>query len=175
MDWPVGGWLPHLPPTGRFWTNLPRTGHPFSDDPALNEPSLVPFTSETRPGRPRLDYVDARLVSSGGIRAIRRAVGRAARRCTRAGRRPGVHSAPGGASTIGAVRRVSSLIGRWRVIPRLAPVNGEAGRTSAHPLGEDGHGRDSTPNTDHRARRAQEHGGLYRCYRPFCLNRCDCH
>jgi len=45
-------------------------------------------------------------------------------------------------------------------------------RTSAHPLGEDGHGRDSTPNTDRRARRAQEHGGLYRCYRPFCLNRC---
>lgn len=54
---------------GPFLDEPASNGHPFSDDPALNEPSLVPFTSETRPGRPHLDYVDARLVSSGDIRA----------------------------------------------------------------------------------------------------------
>ena len=81
--------------------------------------------------RPRLDYVDARLVSSGGIRVVRRAVGRAARRCTRAGRRPGAHSARRSWYHRRRVGRASGLIGRWRVIPHLAPVNGEAARTSA--------------------------------------------
>jgi len=39
---------------GPFLDEPASNGHPFSDDPALNEPSLVPFTSETRPGRPHL-------------------------------------------------------------------------------------------------------------------------
>jgi len=60
-----------------------------------------------------------------------RAVGRAARRCTRAGRRPGAHSARPSWYHRRRVGRASGLIGRWRVIPHLAPVNGEAARTSA--------------------------------------------
>jgi len=131
VDWPVGGWLPHPAADGPFLDEPASNGHPFSDDPALNEPSLVSFTSETRSGRPRLDYVDARLVSSGGIRVVRRAVGRAARRCTRAGRRPGAHTARRSWYHRRRVGRASGLIGRWRVIPHLAPVNGEAARTSA--------------------------------------------